>query len=166
MPRHKAPEIRFWNRVDKLGPIHPVLKTRCWIWFGGKYANGYGFFKPSCKIAIRAHRYSWIFHHGPIVDDLLVCHACDNPSCVNPSHLFLGTHSDNKIDSCKKGRHTGNPGEQNGRAIFTNEQVLEIRKRYQPRHKKNGARAIARELNVHPMTIYYIISGQSYRDAV
>lgn len=99
--------------------------TGCWEWQKCK-TLGYG------RLAVagtgkksRAHRQSHALHTGPIPDGMLVCHACDNPSCVNPDHLFLGTQSDNMADMTAKGRQSR--GEASGSAKLTKSDVLEIR---------------------------------------
>lgn len=89
---------RFWSRVKK-----PVEPEACWEWTGHRDRDGYGELRV-CGRPKRAHRVSWELTHGDIPPGLLVCHACDNPSCVRPGHLWLGTKSDNARDSYAKGR--------------------------------------------------------------
>lgn len=85
---------RFWNKVQKT--------ETCWNWTGAK-RKGYGVIKIDKK-SIATHRLSYVMHKGQIPKGLLVCHSCDNPSCVNPDHLFLGDYSDNMLDAIDKDR--------------------------------------------------------------
>ncbi len=75
----------------------------CWNWLAGGRGNGYGALKFKGKV-IDAHRFSWILHNGKIPKGKFVLHKCDNRKCINPNHLFLGTHVDNMIDAYGKGR--------------------------------------------------------------
>lgn len=87
-------EQRFWSKVDKTG--------QCWIWTAAKN-KGYGIFSIGKKNKF-AHRVSYELFYKSSIDGILICHKCDNPSCVNPQHLFLGTHHDNTMDAMAKGR--------------------------------------------------------------
>lgn len=87
----------FNERVDR---SHP---SGCFIWTAGKDGHGYGYFSYE-KRAYRAHRAAWELAFGPVPKGLFVCHRCDNPSCVNAAHLFVGTSTDNTNDMMSKGR--------------------------------------------------------------
>jgi hypothetical protein len=120
-----TPDERFRSGYD-------VDANGCWIWKGcavGSY--GYGSLRVNGK-PMYAHRYSWALHRGPIPEGMCVCHKCDVAKCVNPGHLFLGSHADNMADRNAKGRAVGglkNPmrGTDHPRNKLTEQQVLAIR---------------------------------------
>lgn len=92
--------LRFWSRVRE---VVPKSNVNCWEWTGIIGTDGYGIAKVD-GLSIGAHRLSWTMNRGDIPTGLCVLHRCDNPTCVRPSHLFLGTKSDNSRDALAKGR--------------------------------------------------------------
>lgn len=129
--------------------------TGCWLWQGALSADGYG----SLRIGgakERVHRAAYRHFKGDIAPDLCVCHRCDNPACVNPDHLFLGTPKDNALDRAAKGRGGNLRGGCNGRAKLTEEQVRAIRT-----SAETGA-AIARRLGVSKVLVCRIRRGEAW----
>lgn len=104
---------------------HVTKSDGCWIWNGCKNIHGYGEIKPN-RVHMNASRASWIAHKGKIQKGLFVLHACDNRSCTNPDHLFLGTAKDNMQDMIKKGRNKTLRGEDCSYSKLNNEIVLGI----------------------------------------
>lgn len=145
--------VRFWNKVDKQGPtIRPELGP-CWQWMA--CTNGrYGLFKASKEMPrAKAHRLSWTIHNGRVPPrGLEVCHSCDNQRCVNPAHLFLGTHMDNMRDRDAKGRNKPN-------AKITREVATRIRERL-----ASGERPvdIARDVGLARCCISNIKAGRTW----
>lgn len=150
-PKHliSGNEDRFWNYVD--------TSNECWIWTAGKGKNGYGKFayvnSDGKKITTGAHRYSYELSKGRIPKDMSVCHHCDNPPCVNPKHLFLGTTKDNVHDCMRKGRFPR--GEKSGSSILTNAQALEIK-------EKCNILSLSEEYGISPRTIMDIVTGVTW----
>jgi hypothetical protein len=144
---------RFWARVDKNGPVHPE-HGRCWRFIST--SSGYGRFSP-----MRAHRFSWTIHRGPIPKGKSVLHKCDNPNCVNPKHLFLGTQQDNLADMREKGKQVR--GEAQGSAVLTAEDIVAIRKRYRRYSHKDGAGAMAKEYGVGIVQVWKIVKGLQWK---
>jgi hypothetical protein len=114
---------RFWDKVS----IPP--EDGCWTWNGATLGDGYGVIGHGKSKVVRAHRLSWEMAKGTIHDGMFVCHHCDNPPCVNPDHLFLGTALDNTRDMDNKGRRINRPvrGERQGLAKLTSNSVIRIR---------------------------------------
>lgn len=160
---------RFWERVHKT--------ASCWLWMGEVGIDGYGRFRPW-----RAHRVAWQLTRGPIPPGMFVCHACDAGCppgeiayrlCVNPGHLFLGTHNENMADMVAKGRsnagdrhgmrtqpHRAPRGERQGRHKLTEAQVRTIFARAIA--GKESLRHIAAEYGVAPTLISKIKLGQKW----
>ena len=94
---------RFFKKVNKNGPIYKDIGN-CWIWTASVDQNGYGTCFLGGKRFAKAQRAGWLIKHGFLDTKLFCCHKCDNPICVNPDHIFLGTQKDNLNDASKKGR--------------------------------------------------------------
>lgn len=151
-------EDRFWNRVEK-------TDDGCWLWNGSRTERGYGRIGGSDKKVLLAHRLSWKIHFGE-PRGLCVLHRCDNPPCVNPDHLFLGTVLENNEDMREKGRGTRPPyhsGESHPRAKLTLEEVLQIRSSYSPR--KVTRSQLADRFGVSEGTIKAILSRRNWNGA-
>jgi len=137
-----------------------VRKTKgCWYWTAGKFADGYGAFGLDNKTQ-RAHRVSWIIYNGRIPKGLCVLHRCDNPSCVNPKHLWLGTNSDNMHDRDRKKRNGNTRGENSGTARLIQKQVVTIRKLYST--KNIFQRELAKRFNVSRPHISDIVNRKKW----
>lgn len=128
-------EVRFWPKVQKT--------DGCWLWTAGRDKDGYGQFRvhvaPYTNRHVHAHRVAWELTYGPIPSGLCVCHRCDNPGCVRPDHLFLGTLDENNQDKVKKGRQSKGletkpwlraKGEGHPKAKLTTDDVRQIRARF------------------------------------
>jgi len=154
----KSNSERFWEKVNKNGPIHPI-HGQCWEWIGGKTINGYGRFSIN-KILYSATRVSWFLNRGDIPADesyhgICVCHHCDNTSCVNPDHLFLGTMKNNMKDCVKKNRKFVQKNEASPNCKFSNVLIEQIRN-----ERKTGVteRFLATKYNISRSHIHNILS--------
>lgn len=145
---------RFWEKVDIKG------EDDCWIWKASMSRN-YGSFGITTSRCVRAHRVAWTLTYGLIPKGKCVLHHCDNPSCVNPKHLFIGTQADNVYDMYKKERAANNRGEDHPQRKLSEKQIVEIRNKYNPR--KYSTIKLGKEYGVHTATIQDIISGRSWK---
>jgi hypothetical protein len=136
----------FWSRVDR--------SAECWVWTGGTVGGGYGRFGRG---KVLAHRHAWEITNGPIPDGLDVLHRCDNPPCVRPDHLFLGTHTDNMRDMFTKGRRATKRGTSHPNARMTEEDVRWAKAEY----AKGGTtiKHLAASLGVSKSTLRVAIRG-------
>lgn len=116
-------------RVTPVEAFHAKVshQSGCWIWQGAVSGTGYGQFSVAGR-TVKAHRFAYEEAFGPIPAGVLVCHRCDDPLCVKPSHLFLGSSADNSGDMVNKGRSFKNRGEAHGLAKLTDDQVRLMRR--------------------------------------
>jgi hypothetical protein len=162
-PRNRWPTkrrslaARFWEKVSK-----PSATSGCWLWLGSVDVGGYGRFQLASRRTVKASRVSWMLTRGPIPSGVCVLHHCDNPLCVNPDHLFLGTNADNSHDRDQKGRTA--VGERNGKSVLTAAQVLEIRKTYLPH--KIGCLRITRLLGLPFGAVHNVLHGGTWKQVV
>lgn len=153
-------KARFWDKAHKDGP------DDCWPWKNAK--GGYGHFYIEGSRA-RAHRVAYAIENGPIPAGLLVCHKCDNPPCVNPAHLWLGTYRDNNRDKAAKGRNVRpkrdegsvrhRRGEASNFAKLSDDDVRDIRAR---REAGEMQAKIAAEYNIHRTAVWAISKRKAW----
>jgi len=147
---------RFLSKIDPDSHGSVI----CWPWIGSKVTHGYGKFTINGN-RISAHRFSYEYHIGPIPDGLVVRHRCDNPSCVNPHHLEIGTQADNMRDRDERGRRKPPKGSSHGCAKLTEPDVIEIRRLYADGELNQCE--IAGIFNVNHRTVNHIVRRYSWR---
>lgn len=139
---------------------YKVMDNNCWEWISSKNRKGYGKFWLKTK-PYYAHRISYLIYRGSLPYDLFVCHTCDNPSCVNPTHLYLGTAKDNYQDMKDKGRNINLKGSSNANSKLVESQVLKIRELYKT--GKFTVRGLAKDYKVSHGKIVSIINRKSWK---
>lgn len=161
----RTPEMfaaRFWSKVDKNGPTqdHTPELGPCWIWTGYTNKSGYGEVGRRAPRRVECtHRVAWELTRGESAGELCVLHRCDHPPCCNPTHLFLGTRTENMNDKVRKGRQ--HRGEQHAHAILTEDLVRDIRSlRFADRMK---IREIAEFLGVTEGAVGSVCDGTNWR---
>jgi len=149
MPPLMTPE-RFWAKVHQ-----PQEADACWEWQGGRHDDGYGR-AGYANVLMLTHRLAWIFTHGTIPDGAYVLHQCDNPPCVRPSHLYLGTQRENMRDRKERERFLG---ADMPNARWTPEQVLAMRRAY---GAGEAISSLAQRYGVGDARMSEIVHGKAY----
>ena len=145
---------RFWSKVDK----GEGTLTECWEWLGTKIVEGYGTFSIK-NIEVKCHRLSFFLHTSILDDNLLVCLICDNPSCVNPDHLWLGTLRANNFDKTLKGR-TAKGSMFVNKTLLNEKDVKDILIRLR---NKESCVSIAKDYPASVQAISHIKAGRSWK---
>lgn len=151
----KTWQERFWKMVQKT--------EGCWIWSGSRHEDGYGLMRSEKGLTTVASRLSYLIHFGNFDKKLYVLHRCDNPSCVRPDHLFLGTQRDNVHDMWAKGRANvkgAGPGSLHHRHKLNEVQVIEIRKRFSEGESRSS---LAEKFNVSTSSICLMVNRKTWR---
>jgi hypothetical protein len=142
-------------------------KNKCWIWKGYKHKNGYGYFTwrfGGNSYKQDAHRFSYMIYVGDVQRKLCVCHTCDRKECVNPNHLWTGTHKENTADMMRKGRYAKkfHYGEKNPNSKLTKKDVLYIRSHFKKRIVT--AEMLSKKFGVKKGTIWAVHQKTSWKN--
>lgn len=159
MPAKRPLRERFWEKVNKQGPVGPYVDTPCWCWTAATNSRGYGLIGVKASRPGAAHRVCWELTHGPIPKGLHVLHRCHNRQCVNPSHLYLGTHAQNMRDRSLADRVNAPQGSAHPHSRLTEKQALEI---LSLRQQGATYRELADKCGVSRRTVSGIIDGRSW----
>lgn len=152
----------MYPNTDRDFMTYVVKTSYCWLWLGPRW-GGYGHF-IKMKRPEKAHRAAFRIKYGSIPKGKIICHKCDNPLCVRPSHLFAGTHKENTGDMFKKGRENKARGERSHCAKLNSKQVLEIRRdfvrgnKYHPGNKLE----LCKKYNLCPKSIWLITRRKTW----
>ncbi len=146
--------VEFWSNVDK-----SLGESGCWMWRGKFTKRGYGYLVFG-TVPVYTHRLSLFLSCGEMPNGMCACHKCDNPPCINPAHLFLGTHQENMQDATVKGRHAS--GEKNGSSKLNWRLVGEIREL--AKSKDWPCYKIAKKYGVNGMTIKAIVFNVTWKN--
>lgn len=145
---------RFFEHVDKTDD--------CWIWTSAIDKDGYGVFADGNRKYNKAHRFSYKLAYGVIPKGKIICHHCDNPSCVNPEHLYAGTYKDNTRDMFKRGRNPKQDGENNHNSVLSWNKVRKIRKMWASGNYTQAE--IANEFNVSRGCVLGVIYNINWKE--
>lgn len=168
MERLKAPEdVIGWLEERSI----PEPNTGCWLWLMGVSRYGYGIVNGRMWGEVLAHRVALRTKIGAeAMEGKLACHTCDQPGCVNPDHLYAGTRADNTADMVRRGRARGgkggNIGENNPRAVLTDDLVRFLRFNVMKGDPHNGTKAWAKRLGVAQGTISQAVNGKNWRNVL
>lgn len=158
---HTADQVlaRFLSLIIQREP------DACWEWSGARSTAGYGQLRTGGRLGY-AHRFSYQHFVGPIPPKMQVCHKCDNPPCVNPNHLFVGTAKDNAADMVRKGRGA-NGDRTRSRDVLAKlnpANVVDIRRDYVAHSRHANTKTLARKYGVTQAAIWYVIAGRTWTD--